>query len=136
MANHTYQKYMEAEVLGADSVELIQLLYRGALEAVGAARRHLRAGNIADRSRQITRAWSIVQELAQSLDHARGGELSPKLADLYAYVQGRLLEGNAQQMDAPLAEVETLLGTLAEAWRGITPMAPPEASYVPVRCSL
>ena len=138
MSNNAFEHYLEAEVLSADPVKLVSLLYRGALEATGAARRHLAKGAIVDRSRQINRAWEIVQELSTSLDHANGGKLSSGLADLYHYIQVRLLEANAQQVDGPLAEVEALLTTLAGAWREIQPKAaavPPPADYVPVACN-
>jgi hypothetical protein len=46
------------------------------------------------------------------------------------------MEANARQADAPLAEVELLLGTLCEAWQSVKPSPPPEAnSYQPVNCS-
>src|ERR1700689_2627423 len=111
MPNKTYDRYLEAEVLNADPMKLVRLLYRGAIEATGAARRHLASGAIRERSIQIMKAWRILHELTQSLDHQRGGEISPALARLYAYMQTRLIEANARQTDAPLAEVEALLGT-------------------------
>lgn len=126
--------------MGASPVKLVYLLYRGALDSVGAARRYLAAGEIAQRSRQIQKAWEILQELARSLDRERGGELGQQLSLLYSYMQRRLIEANCEQKDAPLAEVERLLGTLAEAWKSLqTPAAPvPELAggeYHPVSCS-
>jgi flagellar protein FliS len=121
MAYTTFDRYLEAEVLDADPVKLVNLLYRGALEAVAAARGHVAGGRIGPRSGQIMKAWDILHELTQSLDRARGGELARNLAALYAYAQQRLLDANAQQSDAPLAEVEKLLGTLAQAWREVAP---------------
>lgn len=116
MANSIHEKYLEAEVFGADSVKLVHMLYRGAIEAAGAARRHLADGDIRQRSRQITRAWEILQELGNSLDRERGGDIGENLGRLYAYMQTRLIEANANQNGAPLAEVESLLTTLNEAW--------------------
>ena len=60
-----------------------------------------------------------------SLDHERGGELSQRLAQLYDYMQRRLLEANAKQIDEPMAEVLGLLSTLGEAWDGIQEQAKP-----------
>ena len=134
MSTNIFERYLETEVLSADPVKLVSLLYRGAIEATGAARRHLASGSIADRSKQITRAWEIVQELAHSLDHKQGGELSQNLAELYGYIQTRLLDANALQTDAPLAEVESLLVVLSEAWRGIEHRTV-IADYVPVACN-
>jgi flagellar protein FliS len=123
MANSIHGRYLEAEVMGASPVRLVEMLYRAALEAVGAARRHLRDGNIRERSRSITKAWGIINELMLSLDHTQGGQISRGLVELYAYMQGRLLEANGQQIDAPLEDVEKLLTVLAEAWRLIPPAA-------------
>jgi len=115
MANTIYNTYLEAEVFGADPVKLIHMLYRGAVEAVGAAHRHLAAKQIRERSRQVNKAWNILQELSRSLDLERGGEIARRLGELYDYMQRRLIEANAQQSDAPLAEVESLLNTRCEA---------------------
>lgn len=137
--NGTFARYLESEVLSADPVKLVNLLYRGAVDATAAARRHLAAGEIGQRSQQILRVWDILQELSRSLDHERGAGISRQLVELYAYMQQRLLDANAQQADAPLAEVEALLTTLAEAWREV--QAPPsvedsaEIDYHPVSAS-
>jgi flagellar biosynthetic protein FliS len=72
------------------------------------------------------KACEIVIELASSLDRTAGGEIALRLAQLYEYMLGRLMEANLQQTDAPLAEVLGLLATLAEAWDGVRPApAPP-----------
>lgn len=134
--NMNFDRYLEAEILTAEPMELVRMLYRAALEAIGAARRHLAAKAIRERSGQIMKAWRILDELARSLDHQRGGEISPALARLYAYMQKRLLEANARQADAPLAEVESLLGTLWEAWQSVKPAPSPETlTYHPISCS-
>ncbi|MBZ5605349.1 MAG: flagellar export chaperone FliS [Acidobacteriia bacterium] len=108
--------YLEHEVLGATRVELVKILYRSAIEAIAHARRHLKNGEIRERSRQISKAWDILAELNRSLDHMQAGELARSLCELYVYLQNRLLEANAAQSDEPLAEAELLLNTLAEAW--------------------
>ena len=71
--------YVENEILQADPIRLVQMLYRGALLATGKARVHLREGDIPARSRQITKASEIINELTLSLDHQRGGELARNL---------------------------------------------------------
>jgi flagellar protein FliS len=114
-----HDAYLESRVLTADPIELVNLLYQACTEAVRGARRSLAEGRIAERSREINRAYEIVIELSSSLDHERGGEISQRLALLYDYIQRRLLEANIQQSDSPLAEVLGLLSTLSEAWAGI-----------------
>ncbi len=139
MTPSAYDRYLEAEILSAEPVKLVGILYRAAIEAVAGARRHLLARDIQQRSRSITRASEILNQLMLSLDHSAGGELSRNLVELYAYMQTRLIDANTNQTDPPLAEVERLLGTLAEAWRTATAapaVSAAESSYVPVSCVL
>jgi flagellar protein FliS len=130
-----HDRYLETEVLNADPVKLVRMLYRGAIEAVAAARGHLASGAIQERSRQIMRAWMILRELTQSLDHQQGGDISLQLAALYDYMQTRLIKANELQADSPLAEVESLLGTLSEAWQSVKWSPTPELDREPVSCA-
>lgn len=113
--------YLESKVLSADPVELVRILYEAALEAVANARRSLRQGDIAARSNEITRAQLVLTELGLSIDHERGGAVSRNLAELYDYMQRRLIQANLEQADSPLAEVARLLETLLEGWRHCDP---------------
>src|SRR5579862_2096662 len=97
--------YLESRVLSADPVELITILYEGALGAIDQARRHLAHGDIRARATAITKAVAILGELSGTLNYTAGGELSQNLAKLYDYMQRRLLEANFQQVDEPMAEV-------------------------------
>ena len=133
MWNNGHDAYLESRVLSADPIELVNMLYQGCMQAVREARLHLAEGRIAERSREITKACQIVIELAVSLDHERGGEISRRLALLYDYMHRRLLEANMRQSDEPLADVLGLLSTLSEGWEGIrTPESQPVAESASV----
>ena len=114
--------YLESKILTADPLELVRMLYRAARDATRRAQTYLAAGGIAERSREISTALSILSELCASLDPARGGPLSHSLAELYDYMQRRLLEANLRQKPEPLAEVESLLVTLLEGWEQAQPV--------------
>ncbi len=116
--------YLESRVLSADPIELIRILYEHALQSLADARLSLAGGDIAGRSKSISRVIAILSELEGSLDHEVGGPISRNLADLYQYMRQRLLESNLRQEDAPLAEVESLLRTLGEAWKNAQPASP------------
>ena len=132
MWNNGHDAYLESRVLSADPIELVNMLYQGCMQAVREARLHLAEGRIAERSREITKACQIVIELAVSLDHERGGEISRRLALLYDYMHRRLLEANMRQSDEPLADVLGLLSTLSEGWEGIrTPESAPVSESAP-----
>ncbi len=135
MAYSNYGKYLETEVFSAHPVELVCMLYRGAMEATAAARRHLQAREISERSRQIMRAFAILNELSRALD-PKYEEFSRPLGELYAYMRAQLLDANAKQIDAPLVEVEGLLATLYDGWKDAHPAidAPAAGVYQPVSC--
>lgn len=113
--------YLSDKILSADPIELVHMLYERAIRLIGDARKSLAAGDILGRSQAISKALEIVAELEGSLDHQAGGEISRNLERLYQYMRTRLMTANVKQQDQPLAEVETLLGTLGEAWKAIRP---------------
>jgi len=119
MWQNAHDAYMESRILSAEPMELVRMLYRGCIDSVKEAQRHLEDGDIAGRSRQITKAHDILTELVSSLDPQRGGELSIRLGQLYDYMQRRLIEANCRQEDGPLCEVLGLLCTLLEGWEGV-----------------
>lgn len=128
MWQNAHDTYLEGRILSADPIELVNLLYQACTGAVREARYCLADGDIAARSRSITRASEILIELSTSLDHQRGGELSQRLAKLYDYMMRRLNEANFQQTDAPMAEVLGLLSTLSEGWEGLKTKEKAEAT--------
>ncbi|MEO8592034.1 MAG: flagellar export chaperone FliS [Candidatus Solibacter sp.] len=119
MYENPYASSLETKILSATPLELVQLLYQAAIDAVQSARRHLSRGEIAERARSVGKAVEILTELGGSLDHQRGGAISTRLASLYDYLQVTLLDANFQQADDGLEKAETLLKTLNEAWSAI-----------------
>jgi flagellar protein FliS len=141
MRHYVYDSYQEAQILSASPLGLVRLLYRGALEAIATARRCLAARDIAGRTQAINKTLKIVTELAFSLDHQKGAELSRTLMELYDYIQRLLIDANCRQADPPLAEAQTLMTTLQEAWENCesAPRArfaeQQECAYTPVSCA-
>jgi flagellar protein FliS len=112
--------YLETRVLSADPVDLIVISYEFATLRVHEARSALAKKDIAARCRAISRTIAILGELESSLDYKLGGEIAYNLGRLYGYMREQLIRANLRQEDGPLAEVESLLGTLGEAWRAIS----------------
>ena len=127
MSYRAQDAYLEGRILSADPIELVRLLYQGCSDAVREARRCLAEGEVAPRSRWVSKASDILTELIGSLDRQRGGEIAERLAQLYDYMQRRLLDAHLQQADEPLVEVLGLLMTLGEAWAGVQAQARPPA---------
>ena len=131
MYSTPYASAMETRILAATPLELVRLLYDGALESVQSARVHLAQGRIRERSQAVTKAVAILTELTMSLDHGRGGALSVRLAGLYDYIQRALLDANFRQEDRGLREAESLLKTLRDGWREAMPAAPAPSAWTP-----
>jgi flagellar protein FliS len=110
---------------------LISILYEHATIEIQEARQSLARGDVAARSRSISKAIAIIGELQSSLDHGAGGEIAANLGRLYRYMCARLTAGNLSQSDAPLAEVEGLLGSVGAAWRAIAPISGKDRSPGP-----
>lgn len=141
MRQNYYRNYMESEILSADPAKLVCLLYRGGLEQVRRARQCLRSGDIAGRSRAVSKATAILNELMLSVNRERGGDIARSLIELYDYMVRRLNEANFKQVDEPFAETEQLLSTLGDAWEqcaqasGTGGTAGANAVYAPVSCA-
>lgn len=128
MPSNPYAAQLDVSILTAEPIELVRILYRTALGSVSAARAHLAAGEIKERSQAINKALSVLHELALSLNPEVEPTLASTLAELYDYMQRRLLAANLEQSDAPLAEVMGLLETMTDAWYEANPNAAEEAS--------
>jgi flagellar secretion chaperone FliS len=111
--------YLESRILSASPLDLVNILYEHAIIEIHQARQSLARGDVAARSRSISKAIAIIGELQSSLDHQAGGEIAANLGQLYQYMRAQLTAGNLRQIDAPLAEVARLLESLSDAWRAI-----------------
>jgi len=118
---HPYgSSYLETRVLSATPLELVGLLYEGAIEAVRNARHHLACGDIRERGRSVAKALDILAELSSSLDREAGGEIGASLSVLYDFIERSLIDANFRQDEQGLKDAEGLLTTLHEGWSAIT----------------
>jgi flagellar protein FliS len=116
---NTLSAYLEQEIMSADPLELVCMLYQAAIMEVRDARRHLAAANVPARCAAISKVCDVISELLSSLNMEAGGEFSARLSGLYTYMLNRLVQANLQKSDQPLEEVLQLLLTLAEGWKAI-----------------
>lgn len=121
-ATHAYQ---QTHVQSRSPLELVVMLYDGALRFVNEARTALDRQDLVAKREALSRALAIVAELQNTLNMRDGGDVATQLDALYTYVNTRLLEANMQSNGAALDEVVKLLTPLREAWGQIA--AEPEA---------
>lgn len=111
---------VETGVLGANSHQLILMLFDGALMSIGTAKQAMQDGKVAEKGQAISKAIDIVSNgLKASLDFEAGVDLSPKLAALYDYMNDRLLHANLCNDQTALDEVSGLLHEIKGAWEEI-----------------
>ena len=114
-------------VTGADSIQLIQMLFDGLIESLATARGQIERGEIADKGKSLARAGRIVVGLQGALDFEKGGDIARNLNDLYAYVTRRLFHVNAHNDLEALKEAHNLMSEIRSAWQVVPQLVPPAA---------
>jgi len=121
-------RYKEIAITTANPLQLVVMLYDGAIHSLQEAQEHLRRKDISSRSRCVNRAIAIVSELQSCLNFQDGGNIAVSLDRLYSYMKQRIFMGNLQQKPEPLAEVVVLLESLRSAWGEVASPPPNELS--------
>ena len=86
---------IETGVTSASPHKLIVMLFDGALVSVSTAILQMKAGNIPEKGKAISKAIMIIDSgLRASLDKKVGGEIAEGLDALYEYMASRLLQAN------------------------------------------
>lgn len=108
--------YKEMQVRGANPLELVLLLYDGAITFLQSARQCIDQGDIEGRVNHINRASDIVSELRASLNFAEGKDVATGLNLFYLYINQRMVEANVRQSQTILDEVIHLLREVKASW--------------------
>lgn len=112
-------KYLQRQVDQASPIELIVLLYEGAIRFLNSARKSIHQKDIELASTAIIRARSIITELMSSLDMEKGLDTAQNLLSLYAFIYEQLVYANIYKEVQYLDNAEELLTGLLDAWRNI-----------------
>lgn len=111
--------YRQTQVQSRTPLELVVMLYDGALTFLHQAREAIARGDIKARRDASSRAINIISELQSTLNMEQGGELAQRLDDLYAYVNGRILAAAADNSAAPIDDAVRVLTVLRDSWVAI-----------------
>jgi flagellar secretion chaperone FliS len=122
--------YRRTQAEAGTPLELVVMLYDGALRFLTQASEAMAARDIPRRHKALDNTLAIIGHLQSTLDTERGGALAEELDRLYTYMSSRLLEGAARNDAAALTEVSRLLSSLRDAWHTIasSPVPPPPAT--------
>lgn len=119
---NAYKKVgLETKVAAASPQRLIELLFDGAVSAIGRAIVFLRDGDVASMGQSINKANAIVLDgLLGSLNKEKGSDVADNLASLYEYISMTLLKANIHKSEEMLVEAKDLLSGLGDAWKEST----------------
>lgn len=115
--------YKKNQFLTADRGTLLLMLYQGAIDFLKRAKAHLEMGEIADKGACLSKAYAIIAELLNTLDHTVGGELARNLAALYGFMMDHLMSAHLRNEAKPIEDVIRLLSTLKEGWEAAVAQA-------------
>jgi flagellar protein FliS len=116
--------YRAAQVETRSPIELVVMLYDGALRFIAEADAAVARGDAPAKRNAISRTLAIVSELQSTLNMEQGGQIAESLDSLYTYVNRRLLDASVNNDAAALQECGKLLSTLRDAWAHIAAPAP------------
>ncbi len=121
------EAYRQTHVQSRSPLELIVMLYDGALRFLREAEDAIQRRDLVAKRDAMSRAFAILAELQGTLNVEQGGETADSLDSLYVYMINRLTEANVQLKTGPVHEVITLLSGLRDAWATVAQAPPPAA---------
>lgn len=118
-AHRGLTSYRQVEVQSRTPLELVTMLYDGALRFLGTARDAIERRDINTRRDALNKAIAIIAELQSTLNMEEGGEVAAELDKLYDYANSRLLDAALRNDVAPVDEVRRIFEILREGWATI-----------------
>jgi flagellar protein FliS len=123
--------YRQTEAQSRTPLELVVMLYDGALRFLAQARAAIERADVPARREAIARTLAIISELQSTLDMEKGKEISASLDALYVYVTGRIVEAAAKQDVRFIDDAVRVLTTLRDGWQEIARPQGPAANRTP-----
>ena len=112
--------YRTVDAQSRSPIELVVMLYDGAIRFLGDAREAHERNDHRGRATGVSKAMAIVGELRSTLNVDEGSSLALELDRLYDYMFGRLLDITTKRDMSGLDEVQRLLITVREGWAQVS----------------
>jgi len=119
MVNAAYalNQYCQSKVTTTSNpVELIIMLYDGAIEFLNKAATGIKMKNLHIKIMYIDKTMAILKELDTCLNYEKGGEIAFNLHDLYCYMMKELVLANIDYDADKLMHIRDLLQNLRKGW--------------------
>ena len=115
--SHPYQKYKTQSIQTASREKLLLMMYEGAIKFTKLAIKAAEEKKVAERCVNIGRAFDIVLELNNTLDHKVGGDIAMRLEQLYMFITEQYTKANISGDPEPLRASLKILENLYEGWK-------------------
>ncbi len=119
-AAYVKNSYTNAKVISTtDPLELVIMLYDGAIESLEKAAIAATSQQMAVKIRYLDKSIAVIDELLNSLNVEVGGEVAENLMNLYQYMMQEIAIANARNDAEKMSQVSSLLRQLREGWLSI-----------------
>lgn len=109
-------EYRKSAISGASPIQVIVLLYDGALKHMEAGRHAIAHQDFPRQNEHLQAAQKIVMELMACLDMEKGGEIAWNLLKLYEYSLNELVRANIEDDSAGVSHAIKIFSDLRESW--------------------
>lgn len=120
MANPA-RAYLTTQVETTTQGELLIMLYDAAIKFLKRAKIEIDNKDFAKKGIYISKAMAIIHELTESLNKEKGGDITPKLGQLYMFCTSHLIKANIRLDKKKIDEVIQILDGLRSAYAQIIP---------------
>ena len=114
--NNGAQAYRQNAINGASPVQLVIMLYDGALRFMDEGKRAMAIKDLETKNFKLQRAQKIVMELISTLDIRNGGEIASNLLSLYTFTINELVEGNMHDKPERIDNAIKTMTELRDSW--------------------
>jgi len=110
-------EYKKSVIQTTDRVQIIMMLYDGAVNYLRLARQDIENGDIMSKGARISKVTTIITELSNALDMEKGGEISKNLRSIYDFVLRRLIHANLKNDIKAIDEAQEVISIIRDGWR-------------------
>ncbi|MEE8483362.1 MAG: flagellar export chaperone FliS [Nitrospinota bacterium] len=113
------QAYKQSEVGTASKMRLVIMMYDGVIRFLNECKIKIKEGDIAGRGLYISKAQKIINELQESVNRQKGGEVAENLERLYSFIMSNLTNANIQGDTSLIDQSIRVLKNLRDAWQKV-----------------
>ena len=124
--------YRQQSVQGATPLEMVVMLYDGAVTALQCAIAAMEAKDIEKKCKHLGRLDGIIAQLEGTLDFEHGGQVAETLKLFYTHARSQSMKANIENSKETLNSLVQQFSTVREAWEQIARPSPSTATAPPI----